>query len=77
MIADDAAMPLVADVPQRIVSRARHALTHLWACWWWTLRVHMAAVHGIPRSALEAPPDPRLAALAGPPPALSRRRDGA
>lgn len=76
MIADDATVILDMGPLERIASRARRALNHLWACWWWTFRVHMAAVHGIPRSALEAPPAPWLASLAGPPSALPRRRDG-
>lgn len=76
MIADDAITALTFSPPRRIASRVWAALSHLWACWWWTLRVHVAATHGIPRSAMEPPPDPRLAVLAGSPPALPRRRGG-
>lgn len=74
MIADDAIAVLSFNPPRRIASRALGGLRRLGACWWWTLQVHVAATHGIPRSALEPPPDPRLAVFARPPPTLPRRR---
>lgn len=74
MIADDNTVLLDDVPPHRIASRVREAASHVWACWWWALRAHVAAVYGFPRSALEAPPAEWLRPLAAPPPPLPRRR---
>lgn len=72
MIADETAIGIEA--PSRAGGAWRATLSHLWACWWWTLRVHVAASHGIPRSALSPPPAYWLASLAASSLPLPRRR---
>lgn len=45
---------------------AVYGLARFWAAWWWTLRVYVAARHGVPRSRLEDPPEAWLRVLQGP-----------
>lgn len=52
---------------QAAAGRLGDTLNHLWACWWWALRAHVAATHNIPRSCLEPPPADWLTPLAGRP----------
>ncbi|KRB42527.1 hypothetical protein [Phenylobacterium sp. Root700] len=49
-----------------LLERSIYELERIWACYWWVLRVHVAARHGIPRSCLEDPPAPWLKVLQGP-----------
>lgn len=49
-----------------LLERVIYELHHLWACCWWALRAHVAAVHGFPRSCLEDPPAEWLRVLQEP-----------
>jgi hypothetical protein len=42
-------------VPVR-AARLRARLGYLAACWWWSLRVHVAESHHLPRDAAGPPP---------------------
>ncbi|MGH6999288.1 MAG: hypothetical protein ACREEO_13915 [Phenylobacterium sp.] len=53
-------------VTRWLFDRAVHELRQLWACWWWMLRVHVAARHGIPRDGLEEPPHAWMKVMQGP-----------
>ncbi len=47
------------------LDRAIYELHRLWACYWWIVRVHVAATHFIPRSCLEDPPEAWMRVLQG------------
>lgn len=68
MLADE--FPIIEhpgrSIAQWLLDRAVYDLRHIWACYWWALRAHVAATQGIPRSCLEDPPAEWLRVLRGP-----------
>ena len=58
-------------VTRWFLDRTPYEMERVWACWWWALRAHVAAMHGIPRRCLEDPPEDWLRALLG-----AAERDG-
>lgn len=65
---DQIQMPQASErgVARWFADRALYEMARFWTCYWWALRAHMAATHGIPRSSLEEPPEEWLRALLGP-----------
>lgn len=53
-------------VARWFADRALYELERFWACYWWALRAHVAATHGIPRSSLGEPPEEWLRTLQEP-----------
>jgi len=53
-------------VARWFLDRMIYELHRLWACYWWMLRAHVAARHGIPRDCLEDPPHAWMKVMQGP-----------